>query len=331
MKVTFDMRPTNIVRGLLTAVTAAGALVASTIAAAPAANAATACGGYSSSTTTCVVESESIGGKSYDVKWYLPNGGASALMLVQHGFSRDCDTLTNTSRAIAEKGVMVFCLEADMTAGNPALGNTLGDALNARTVTPPNGRALPAKYIVGGHSAGGHFASVVGARLASQGYADLKGAILFDGVASDGFTANLQAVSAGGTRPVLQIAARPSLANLANNAFGALASLGADFVGIQLVWTKYNAGISPSGGSCHIDAEGENTDVIGVLGAGCSPNGTQVARLRDYGSTWAKDMANGTYTASHYCGNSDDLSTCGSTAMTILGGTLPLAAVIPNS
>ncbi|WP_106397004.1 alpha/beta hydrolase [Actinocorallia populi] len=331
MKVTPSRRSRKIRTGFLTAAAAVGALIASTFAAAPAASAAESCGGYSSSTTTCVIDTATIGGSSYDLKWYLPNGAASALMLVQHGFSRDCDTLTNTSKAIAEKGVMVFCIDADMTAGNPGLGNALGDTLNARTITPPSGKALPAKYIVGGHSAGGHFASVVGARLASLGYANLKGAILFDGVASSDFTANLQAVSANGTRPVLQIAARPSLSNLFNNAFGALGSLGADFVGVQLVWTKYNGGIAPSGGSCHIDAEGENTDAIGVIGAGCSPNSTQVSRLRDYSSTWARDMATGSYTASHYCGNSDDLSTCGSRLMQVLGGSLPLAAVIPNS
>ena len=123
-----------------------------------------------------------------------------------------------------------------------------------------------------------------------------------------------------------RVRVRPAPRRMPGWAYGAVT-----VVGIQLVWTKYNAGISPSGGSCHIDAEGDNTNTIGILGAGCSPNSTQTARLRDFGSTWAKDMATGSYTASHYCGNSDNLSTCGSTAMTILGGSLPLAAVIPNS
>ncbi len=325
MKVTFSRRLRRL--GITTAI---GAFLASMVAGVRAAQAATACSGYSSSTTTCATESATIGGSSYTLKWYLPNGTASALMLVAHGFSRDCDNLTNTSKAIAEKGVMVFCVEADMTAGNPTLGNALGDALNARTITPPNGKALPVNYIVGGHSAGGHFASVVGARLAAKGYAGLKGAILFDGVASDGFTANLQAISAGGTRPGLQIAARPSVSNLFNNAFGALASLGANFVGIQLVWSSYS-GVIPVGGSCHIDSEGENTDAIGILGAACTPSSTQVSRLRDFGSTWAKDLATGSYTTSYYCANSDNLSTCGSKALTVLGGSLPYAAVIPNS
>ncbi|GAA3201312.1 hypothetical protein [Actinocorallia longicatena] len=313
-------------------VTALGALVASLVVAAPAAQAAVTCKNYSSSGSSCVNESISIGGTSYSTDWYFPNGTATALMLVEHGFSRGCGNLRNTSKAIAEQGVMVFCVNADMTGGNAGLAATLGDALAARTLTPPSGRALPVKYIVGGHSAGGHFASAVGKRLADAGYAGFKGAILFDPVASDGFTANLQAVSAGGTRPVLSIAARPSVINLFNNSFGALADLGADFVGIQLIWTKYVLG-SPTGGSCHIDSEGENTDVIGVAGALCSPNSTQTARLRAFASVWARDLATGAHTSSYYCADSDDLATCGTYANTVLApsGSLPYAAVIPNS
>ncbi|KAK4216418.1 hypothetical protein QBC37DRAFT_416721 [Rhypophila decipiens] len=226
---------------------------------------------------------------------------------------------------------MVFCVEADMTAGNPTLGDRLGDVLSERTLTPPGGRALPINYILGGHSAGGHFASVVGARLVTKGYPDLKGAILFDGVASDGFTANLQAISASGSRPVLQISARPSLTNLFNNAFEALASLGADFVGIQLVWTRYALGVAPTGGSCHIDAEGENTDIIGIIGAGCTPDDTQVDRLREFGATWARDLATGIRTATHWCADARNLDTCGREIKRLVDRTLPLAALVRNS
>ncbi|KAK3315880.1 hypothetical protein B0H66DRAFT_592161 [Apodospora peruviana] len=305
-------------RSLFTLATAAVAAVA-------------ACNGYSSRTSTCVVESQHIGGTSYKVQWYLPSDTPTALMLVQHGFSRNCGTLLNTSKAIAEKGIMVLCVEADMTAGNPGLGDHLGDELSARTLKPPGGRALPFNYIVGGHSAGGHFASVVGARLVTKGYAGLKGAILFDGVASDGFTANLQAISASGSRPVLQMAARPSLANLFNNAFEAFASLGADFVGIQLVWTSYTSGVAPTGGSCHIDAEGENTDIIGIIGAGCTPDKTQVDRLREFGATWASDLATGIHTATHWCANSRNLDTCGREIKRLVDRTFPLAALVRNS
>jgi acetyl esterase/lipase len=69
--------------------------------------------------------------------------------------------------------------------------------LHSRALSPPQGTALPRRYIVGGHSAGGHFASVVGARLANLGHPNLRGAILADAVAADGFSSNLQAISAG--------------------------------------------------------------------------------------------------------------------------------------
>ena len=152
---------------------------------------------FSSSQGQCVNSRLSIGGTSYSVDWYLPNGTASGLMLLEHGFFRTCPNLRGTSKAIMEKGVMVLCVNADMTGGNPALGRALGDLLASRELAPPAGKALPERYVVGGHSAGGHFASVVGARLAELGYPSLEGAVLFDPVAAGGFTANLQAISPG--------------------------------------------------------------------------------------------------------------------------------------
>ncbi|GAB2859538.1 hypothetical protein GCM10022221_68810 [Actinocorallia aurea] len=320
----------NVSRRVVASVAAAiGALVASVFVA-PTAQAATACSGYSSATSTCVNESISIGGTSYSTDWYFPTTTPSALMLVQHGFSRNCANVRGTSKAIAEKGVAVFCINASMASGNPTLAATVGDALSARTITPPSGNPLPVKYIVGGHSAGGHFASAVGKRLADNGYADFKGAVLFDPVAATGFDANVQGISAGGTRPVLAVAARSALINSSNNAFAPLASIGAGFVGVQLLWSSAS-GTTGTGASCHVDVEGENTNWIGTLAAGCSPTTTNTARLRDLGSTWAKDLATGTYTATHYCTNSDTPATCGSTVSALLGGTLPLAALIPNS
>ncbi|MBW9211319.1 alpha/beta hydrolase [Mumia sp. zg.B21] len=319
--------PRRLPRLLATAAGAVGAIAALLVGSPPPASAAVACSGYSSSTTTCVSSPITVGGTSYAADWYLPNGTATGLMLVEHGFSRSCKHLRGTSKAIAQKGLMVVCLNEDMTAGNPGLATIIGNALADRAVVPPNGKPLPTAYIVGGHSAGGHFAALVGQRLAQRGYAGLKGAVLFDPVAADGFTAALLAVSAGGSRPVLSIAARPSVINLFNNSFGALTSLGADFVGIQLVWSKISLG-TPSGGSCHIDSEGENTDFIGVAGALCSPNATQTARLRDFASTWAKDLATGTRTASHYCTDADVVATCGSVVRDLVDRSLPLAAPI---
>ncbi len=312
---------------LVAALAVCGSVVGS---AGPAGAAEVACGGFSSSAGRCVNTQLTIGGTSYNVDWYLPNATASGLMLLEHGFSRGCGNLRNTSKAVMEKGLMVLCLNADMTGGNPGLATALGDALVGRTVAPPAGRALPATYVVGGHSAGGHFASVVGARLAALGYAGLRGAVLFDPVAQGGFSANVAAISAGGARPVLSVAARPSAINLTNNSFGALTSLVNPFVGVQLVWTGFLLGV-PYGGSCHTDVEGDNGDLVGNTAALCTPNGTQTARLRDLSSTWARDLATGTRTAAYWCTDAANRATCGSAVSKLVGGSLPVAALIPVS
>jgi len=315
-------------RKIVTAALGAATALASLVPLAPPAQAAdAACSGYSSSTTTCTNTQRTVAGTSYSTDWYVPNGTPSAVMVLQNGFSRNCAHLRGTSRAIAEKGVMVLCVNGDMTAGNPDLARDVAAALAARTITPPAGRAMPERIIAGGHSAGGHFAGALGAALASSAPARLAGAILFDPVAQEGFSADLKAISAGGTRPVLTVAARPSLTNLFNNSFGALRDLDNPYVGIQLVWEKFTLGI-PSGGSCHVDVEGENTDVVGVVGAGCTANATQTARLRDFGSAWARDLATGTRTAAYWCTDADVVSSCGSKVKELVDRSLPLAAPV---
>ncbi|MQW78075.1 alpha/beta hydrolase [Nocardioides sp. dk4132] len=315
-------------RALFAGLLAAGTMLSGLVGMAPTAQAAEqACNNYSSSTSRCVNTQLVIDGTSHSVDWYLPNSTASALMVLNHGFTRGCGHLRGTSKAIAEKGVMVLCVNGDMTAGNPELASDLGDLMTARTFAPPAGKALPSRYIVGGHSAGGHFASALGARLDANGYGNLAGAVLFDPVAAGGFTANLQAISDGGNRQVLAVTARPSLTNSFNNAHEALIGLANPYVGLQLVWEKYTLGV-PVGGSCHIDVEGENTDIIGIAGAGCSANSTQTARLRDFGSTWAKDLATGTRTAAYYCTDAAVVSTCGAKVKDLVDRSLPLAAPI---
>jgi hypothetical protein len=306
---------------------AAAALIASGATAATA-TAEGPCPGFTSSTGQCVNTQLAIGGSSYSVDWYMPNATPSALMLVEHGFSRNCTRQRNTSKAIMEKGLMVLCINANMSGGNPALGNALGDLLTSRAFTLPGGRAIPTKYIVGGHSAGGHFASVVGARLHANGYAGLKGAVMFDPVAADGFGANLAAISAGGTREVLSIAARPAAINSQNNSFGPLRDIANTFVGVQLLWTSYS-GTSGVGGSCHTDSEGENGNGIGNFASGCTPTATQTARLRDLSSNWAANIATGAKDAAYWCVNAAVPSTCGAKITALTGGTLPLARLIP--
>ena len=96
-----------------------GTMLGGMLGLAPGAQAAdVACNNYSSSTSTCVNTQIVIAGESHSADWYLPTGTASALMVLNHGFSRGCGNLRGTSKAIAEKGVMVLCVNGDMTAGN---------------------------------------------------------------------------------------------------------------------------------------------------------------------------------------------------------------------
>jgi pimeloyl-ACP methyl ester carboxylesterase len=291
-----------------------------------AASADVACPSFASSKGQCINTQVQVGGASYGADWYLPDGTASGLMVLEHGFVRECISTRELATSIMEAGLMVLCINADMTGGNPALAATLGDVMTARALTPPAGRALPANYVVGGHSMGGHFASALGARLSDNGYAGFKGAILFDGVAAGGFTDNLHRISAGGTRKVLAIAARPSAWNSLNNSFGALTSLPNGFVGIQLVWSGYFLGI-PYGGSCHTDAEGSD-DLLANIATGCTPSSFNTGKLREFASVWARDMVTGTTSSFYWCANKADINTCGSKVKEIAGGWLPRSALI---
>lgn len=243
-----------------------------------------------------------VGGTSYSVDWYLPSGTASALVVVEHGFSRGCGNLRDTSKRIMANGLMVFCMNANMAGGAPNKAEALGDALVSGTVITPDGRYVPDKIIVGGHSAGGHFASRLGWKLQQVAPNRLLGAILFDPVAAGGFTDNLVAISNGGQRPVYAITSNPSLCNQFNNAYGALKQIrnaaianGHDgFVGLQL-----------TSASTHVDSEGNNTDVIGY--GAClqlPPKAYNTAYLRDLSSQWAYDMANGVRMPTAYPGGS---------------------------
>lgn len=243
-----------------------------------------------------------VGGTSYSVDWYLPSGTASALVTVQHGFSRGCGNQRDTSKRMMANGLMVFCMNANMAGGAPALAETLGDALVSGSVVTPDGRSIPNKIIVGGHSAGGHFASRLGWKLQQIAPSRLAGAILFDPVAAGGFTDNLVAISSGGSRPVYAITSNSSLCNQFNNAYGALTQIrnaamtnGRDgFVGLQLTsW------------STHVDSEGNNTDVIGYGACLQSPpKGYNTSYLRDLSSQWAFDIANGVKMPTAYPGGS---------------------------
>lgn len=242
----------------------------------------------------------SVGGTSWNVDWYVPSSPAAALVTLQHGFSRGCGNYRDTSKRIMQRGLMVLCLNAPMSGGNPALAAQFADLIASRSMVAPGGVAVPENVIVGGHSAGGHFASAVGARLAIVDYPYLKGALLFDPVAAGGFTNNLVAISGYGQRPVYAITANGGVCNMLNNAYGALRQIsdaarnsGQDgFVGLQL-----------TSGSTHVDAEGNNTDFVGYSAClNLPPRASNTAYLRDLSAAWANDLARGTRDANAYPG-----------------------------
>lgn len=243
-----------------------------------------------------------LDGRSYTAQWYLPAGPAAGLVVLQHGFSRSCPKLLDTSRRFMDEGLMALCVNADMTGGNPRLAEALAAALVAG-LTAPDGRPVPQRLVVGGHSAGGHFASRLGWALARQAPKRLAGAVMFDPVAADdSFTTNLQAISNKGRRPVLSVTANSGPCNAEHNAYPALRQVQADaqaagrdgFVGAQLTQ-----------GSTHVDAEGRNTDLLGWVFCGQGqPREANSTRLRELTATWALDMATKTRRASHYPGGS---------------------------
>jgi len=224
----------------------------------------------------------------YRAEWVLPTGPALGLVTLQHGFSRSCRHLRGTASALAKAGLMVLCLDASMTGGNAVLARRLAQALAEGEIAPP-GRAMPERVVVSGHSAGAHFAVVLGAELARRAPQRVAGAVLLDPVAGRGFEEALQALSQTGLRPVLSVAAREHPCNARHNAHPALrrlreATVAAGRDGL--------AGVVQGEGSTHMDAEGEDTDLIAWAACGRQwPDPAHVATLRALLVHWAGDLA----------------------------------------
>lgn len=221
-------------------------------------------------------------------QWYLPAGEASALIVLEHGFTRSCGHLQGSSRQLMAAGLMVLCVEAPMAGGNPALADALARRLAAAHAAP-DGRALPQRIIVGGHSAGAAFAAALGARLNEIAPERLTGALLFDPVATVDFESQLRAVSSAGRRPVLAVLAPPHRCNALSNAMPALQHLHTEAVDAQ---RDGFVGLRFAVGATHADIEGEDSDWIAALACG-SPQAAQTARLRELAVAWARDLARG--------------------------------------
>jgi hypothetical protein len=227
-----------------------------------------------------------LDGTPVAAQWYLPSGKASALLVLEHGFTRACGHLRGTSRQLMAAGLLVLCIDAPMAGGNPTLAGALARQLATLQVAP-DGRALPHRIVVAGHSAGAVFAAALGAALDQIAPDRLAGALLFDPVSTAGFEAHLRTIWAAGQRPVLAALAPPHRCNAMSNALPVLRRLrdealaaGSDgFVGVRL-----------AAGATHADIEGEDSDWLAELACG-RPRAAQTTQLRALAVAWAHDLA----------------------------------------
>jgi len=266
---------------------------------------------------TVVVGTLDLDARPVAAHWYLPpTGEAPALVVFEHGFARRCANLRETTRQVMAAGLMALCVDVPMAGGNPALAETLARHL-ARDAQTPDGRAVPRRVVVAGHSAGAVFALALGARLEALAPGRLAGALLVDPVAppvaeasanpgepadppgasapgasaaSGGptrFEATLHAVSAGGRRPVLALLAPRHRCNAASNALPALrrAEQAAREAGSHaFVVVQFGEGAT------HADVEGEDTDALATWACG-TVDPARSAALRVMAIDWLRGVA----------------------------------------
>lgn len=222
-----------------------------------------------------------LDGRRHEATWYWPVAEPRALLVLQHGFSRRCHHLRETTRQLMATPVAALCIDASMAGGHAALAEALATRLADGLPAPP-GRAMPPAVIVGGHSAGAAFAVHLGARLAELAPRRVAGALLFDPVATRTWAVDLQRLSDHGRRPVLAVLAPPHGCNAQGSAHLGLAEVrdaaraaGRDTVSL----------VDGGADATHADAEGGDSD--GLARAACgTPQPGPVAHLRDTARRW---------------------------------------------
>ncbi len=241
-----------------------------------------------------------VGGVVYEGIWYLPQAVPLGLVVMEHGFTRRCENLLNTTVKVAETQLVVLCLTAPMAGGNLALAEALAADIALGALRLPDGAELPAKVLAAGHSAGGVFAARLASALLALAPDRLRGLMMMDPVSTGSLRDDLLAVAAGGLRPVLAITTNPSPCNAFNSAHADLQVLSSElkaagkdaFVGLQLVR-----------GSSHVDFEGEDSDVLSSALCGW-PRRDNVDAARTLAAAWASDIVQGLRTPSYYPGGS---------------------------
>lgn len=256
------------------------------------------------------------------VRWYFPPGEPSAIVWLQHGFSRTAANLDSVARAYAKSGFLVVsptldsvnlggCAVAYNIADNAAFARTIGGVFgSSRDTGSPLATSLreardsahrpdvtmPYRMIFSGHSAGGEFVVVAADALRRAdpvAYRRLAGLMLFDPVNSFfgvSFATAAASLAAAGL-PIRVIASQPSVSNNFGQGVSVLQeTTRQEFLGSRLV-----TGI-------HIDAEGESTDLIGELSELAVPRPRNGRVIRALATGWSSDMVADTATPTYYPG-----------------------------
>jgi hypothetical protein len=239
--------------------------------------------------------------------WFFPtqaNGTVTAngVIWLQHGFLGFNDWYGDMAVQLAQQTNSIVVVPdifwfdtplcpgcylggAQMRAAAAQMFQGSRSALNISANAAGLSGALPDKFLLTGHSAGGNFATAVGALITQTDQKDnLLGVVMFDGVSSDPlFTDSLTALAGSGI-PDYQIAAPPQRWN----AFGVATGLMGAFYGNQFYGVQIN--------------NGSHTDVIAGgapfawLGAflssiivNPSPPGAKAA-VRTFAAGWINDI-----------------------------------------
>ncbi len=248
--------------------------------------------------------------------WYFPTQAdgtvaPNGIIWLQHGFLGFNSWYADTAQAIAQQTNSIVVAPSIFWFDTPVCpGCYLGSsqmreavatmfegsrsALNVSANAAGFSGVLPEKFLLTGHSAGGNFATAVGALIAdpannNSAAGDLLGVVMFDGVSrAPLFTDSLATLTAAGI-PDYQIAAPPQRWN----AFGVATELMT-----EAYPDRFN-GVQIDNGS-HTDVMGgpslfaDLADILSAIIVKPSPPGAREA-LRTFATGWINDI---------YAGNS---------------------------
>lgn len=204
-------------------------------------------------------------GQTVAADWYFPTQAdgtvdAQGVIWLQHGFGATNTFYSALAQNLAKQTNSIVvsptlssipitfsggCLTCEPTQLDAAalLGPNRATLLASATAAGFTGTALPEKFVLTGHSAGGGFATAVADDYLNGDDAqydpnDLIGVIMFDGVSNgslDGSFANQVAALAAANKPVYQIAAPAQSWNLFGATTNVLAATVTDqFIGVVL-------------------------------------------------------------------------------------------------